>query len=294
MTPSSRSSNASGSSRPAKAGIRTGSAPVPTTTASTYLVPTEWKWNSSRDFRQAVTPTSGSTAWLGMDPFRRGAQTIHEKGASLQRPPLPMSTLKIGPAPLPGPDPRVASSGGLRLGLAALDHARPAGGSADLDLPGLHRLRHLTLQIDLEQPVVQAGAADLDVVGELEAVLEGALRDAAVQVLDVLLGLLNLALHRQHVLVRDELEVLLAEAGDGHRDPVGVLAGLHDVVGRVGQVARGLTEGGVEQLVEAVEADRRPEEGGKVKVTHRKSSRERLPMGPSKGPDLPSRAPDRR
>ena len=101
-----------------------------------------------------------------------------------------MSTLKIGPAPLPGPDPRVASSGGLRLGLGALDHARPAGGSADLDLPRLHRLGHLALQVDLEKPVVQAGAADLDVVGELEAVLEGALRDAAVQVLDVLLGLL--------------------------------------------------------------------------------------------------------
>lgn len=42
------------------AGISTGTAPVPTTTASTYLSCTVWNDESSPTFRQAVMPTSGT------------------------------------------------------------------------------------------------------------------------------------------------------------------------------------------------------------------------------------------
>jgi hypothetical protein len=51
-----------------------------------------------------------------------------------------------------------------------------------------------------------------------------------------------------------------------------VLADLDDVVGRVGAVAGGLAEGGIEQLVEMVEPDRGAEERGKINATHGKSS----------------------
>ena len=52
---------------------------------------------------------------------------------------------------------------------------------ADLDLARLCRLGNLTDQIDMQHAVVEARADDLDVVGEAEAPLEGAPRDAAVQ-----------------------------------------------------------------------------------------------------------------
>ena len=56
------------------------------------------------------------------------------------------------------------------------------GLGADLDLPRLEGLGHLADEVDLEQAVDQPRAVDTDVVGELEAALEGAAGDAAVQI----------------------------------------------------------------------------------------------------------------
>src|SRR5580693_8209182 len=46
--------------------------------------------------------------------------------------------------------------------------------------PGLHRLWDHSQEIDLEKPVLQAGALDLDMVGELEAAFEIPLGNALV------------------------------------------------------------------------------------------------------------------
>ena len=51
----------------------------------------------------------------------------------------------------------------------------------DLDPARLQRLGNLALQLDGQQPVLEVGAHDLHVIGEIEALLEGAGRDAPVQ-----------------------------------------------------------------------------------------------------------------
>src|SRR5207302_1276864 len=63
-----------------------------------------------------------------------------------------------------------------RLGGLGVDHL--GGAVADLDLPGLHRLRYLTDEIDVQQPVGEGRALDLDVIGQLEPALERTGRDA--------------------------------------------------------------------------------------------------------------------
>ena len=88
--------------------------------------------------------------------------------------------------------PRVARPFGLRcLGLVDLldvilaDGLRPAA-RGDLDPARLQRLGNLALQLDGEQPVVEVGGHDPHVIGEIEALLEGAGRDAPVQDLHAL------------------------------------------------------------------------------------------------------------
>ena len=51
----------------------------------------------------------------------------------------------------------------------------------DRDLAGLHRLGDLADEIDVEEAVLEARAGHLDMVGELEAALEGARGDAAIE-----------------------------------------------------------------------------------------------------------------
>ena len=46
-------------------------------------------------------------------------------------------------------------------------------GARDWDCPGLHGFRNLPHKLDVEEPVVQARALDRNMVGELEATLEG-------------------------------------------------------------------------------------------------------------------------
>ncbi len=118
------------------------------------------------------------------------------------------------------------------------------------------------------KPVLQARARHLHIIGKLEAAFEGARCDALMQdlALGVLAGLL-LAPHRQRVFLAFDGEIVLAEAGYGDGDAIGVFRGPLDIIGRV---ARRVVDGGrlVEQREQTVEADGRAIERRKIKVTH--------------------------
>ena len=65
----------------------------------------------------------------------------------------------------------------------------PSGrAAADFDPARLHRLGQHALERDAEQAVLEAGLARFDEVGELEAPLERAGGDAAVQILALALA----------------------------------------------------------------------------------------------------------
>ena len=51
----------------------------------------------------------------------------------------------------------------------------------DLDLARLLALGKFALELDMQQAVLERGAGDLDIFGKLEAQLEGALGNAAMQ-----------------------------------------------------------------------------------------------------------------
>src|SRR5262249_44897967 len=103
---------------------------------------------------------------------------------------------------------------------------------------------------------------------ELEAPLERTTGDAAIeQVLRSLL-LRLLAGDRERALLRGDLDVVLAEAGDRHGDAIGVLAGPLDVVRRIARNMVVTAQSRIHQLREAIEADGGAEKGGKVVGTH--------------------------
>ena len=120
----------------------------------------------------------------------------------------------------------------------------------------------------MEQAVLEAGAGDLDILGKLEAQLEGALGNAAMEEFTGLLGRLGSlgALDGQGVFLALDDDVALGEAGHRDRDAVGVIAELLDVVGRVGLGF--LADEAVEAVEQPVEADGRAIEGGKIDGLH--------------------------
>src|ERR1700733_3137507 len=96
-------------------------------------------------------------------------------------------------------------------------------------------------------------------VRKTEALLK-AQRNALMQQLRLLT---LLAGHQERTPVLDQFDFVRGKASDGHGDPVLVFALLLDVVRRpVGANAL------IEQVEEAVEADRRAIVGGKVKSSH--------------------------
>ncbi len=119
------------------------------------------------------------------------------------------------------------------LGSFGLDHLGLT--VADRDLAGLLGLGDLTHEIDVQETVLEGSALHLDVVGKLEDALERPRRDALIEHLTALLFVLHLllALDRQRVFLRLDRKVVLAEAGYGHGDAVGGVAGALDVIGRV-------------------------------------------------------------
>src|SRR6185312_14464211 len=87
-----------------------------------------------------------------------------------------------------------------------IDHLGGAAARGDLDLARLFRLRDLEHEIDMEQAVVEACTGDLDVIGELEAALEGAACDAAMEISRGVLVLLGLAVNQELVLLDRDVE----------------------------------------------------------------------------------------
>ena len=141
--------------------------------------------------------------------------------------------------------------------------------AADRDASGLHRLRHVAHQVDVQQPVFEARPDRPHVVGETEGALERACGDPAVQEVPLLLVLLVLtARHGERVLARLDGQTGLGEPRHRQRDPVLVLAGLLDVVGRVGRGRLIQPVHGLEEVHHPVEADRAAEQGGCIERFH--------------------------
>src|SRR5688572_30283819 len=87
------------------------------------------------------------------------------------------------------------------------DRAR-RGLGLDRDRPRLLLLGQLALQVDGEQAVLQLGAGHADVVGQLEAALEVARADAAIEVLGALVAVgMALAGHQELVLLLGDVEL---------------------------------------------------------------------------------------
>src|SRR5262245_52717232 len=144
------------------------------------------------------------------------------------------------------------------------DHLRLA--IADRDLARLLGLGNLAHEINVQESVLEGRALDLDVVGQLEDALERTSRDALIEHLAVVLLVLRLflAFDRQRVFFRFDRKLVLAKAGDSHRDAVGALASPLDVVGRI---ARSGLEA-VEHGEQPVETDGRTIEGSKIESSH--------------------------
>src|SRR5262245_28553846 len=119
----------------------------------------------------------------------------------------------------------------------------------------------------MEQAVLERGAGHAHVVGKLEAALEGAGGDAAMQVAAITVAIGNLAGNAQAVLLLDDLDVLVGEAGHREGDPVAVFASLLDVVGRIAG-AGALIGYSIEKLEDPDETDGRAEQRRKVESTH--------------------------
>src|SRR5690348_9726758 len=156
------------------------------------------------------------------------------------------------------------------LGRFRVDHLRLGGYAtiADRDLTGLLRFGNLAHEIDVQETVLESGALDLNMVGELEGALESASRDALVEhlVLGLLILLLFLALDGQGVFLRLEREFFLAEAGHRDRDAIVVLAGTLDVVRRIAR--RGL-KAVAEHVEQPVETDGRTIKRCKIESSHK-------------------------
>src|SRR5690242_19908946 len=119
----------------------------------------------------------------------------------------------------------------------------------------------------MEQAIIEARAGHLDVVGELEAALEGAARDAAMEIPGGILVLLGLAVNHELVLLDRDVEIVRAEARHRHGQAISVLAGRLDVVRRV---AAGAIDARrcVGQAHQPVETNRRAEEGREIESVH--------------------------
>src|SRR6185503_1898896 len=142
--------------------------------------------------------------------------------------------------------------GRLRLGVEHLAF----GLGADRYAAGLLLLGHDALEVDMEQPILELRALDLDVLRELETPFEGATGDPLMEIarLGAVRLAIALALDGEHAFLDLDGEVLLGEARDRERNPVVVLAGPLDVVRGIGHAVIELGER-IEHVGEAIEAD---------------------------------------
>src|SRR5580704_14330961 len=163
-----------------------------------------------------------------------------------------------------------ASASGSNLGRLDLQEL---SGTCDGDRPSLHRLWNLAHEVDVEEPVLQARAVDLDIIGELEATLEGSRGNALVEHLPGLILVVGLLLapDRQPILLHLDREISVGEAGDCDRDAIGVLSRPLDIIGRIVRQTFHAVEL-VEHGKHTVEADRDTVEGSKIECTHSMTS----------------------
>jgi len=127
--------------------------------------------------------------------------------------------------------------------------------TADRDAARLERFGNDALQADMQKPVLEVRALHYDVVGEHEATLESAARNATIEQLRLRVVVLHAAGDDQRVVLGDHIEVVGTEARHRHRQAVGVLTGLLNIVRRIGSLGR--CRGAVYQVSETIETDRR-------------------------------------
>src|ERR1700742_5351869 len=129
-----------------------------------------------------------------------------------------------GPSARRGPpSPAVTwiSSSDLRM----LDSADLVGlterlAACNLDAARLHRFRQLTLELDLQEAIVEAGALHPHKIGKVEAAFERPPGDAMVEVVAFLLPGIALTGDDQGVLIQGDGDLLGLEACNSQRDPV--------------------------------------------------------------------------
>src|SRR5579875_184779 len=171
-------------------------------------------------------------------------------------------------------------SSGLFM-VACLSVARAAR-VTDLDaLDAL--LRSATREIDVQQPVLEPRADDLDAVGKHERPLELACGDAAVEV-DALLVVDLLAANDELVVLDLDRKLVHAETGDGQRDAQLILATLFDVVRRI--AVGGRLADPVERPLELLESQQQG------RIEHRQASHLDLLDRAKSCLRAPYRAPD--
>src|SRR5580658_6230862 len=97
--------------------------------------------------------------------------------------------------------------GGLRL---SFDHGDV--GAVDRDAARLLLLGHDALEVEMQEAVLELGALDLDMLGELEAALERAACDALIEIARLLrLFIAALALNSQDAIAHFDVQVLIRE-----------------------------------------------------------------------------------
>ena len=137
-------------------------------------------------------------------------------------------------------------------------------GSPAADRNGLDdRLRRDPPQINMQKPVLHPGVFDLDPLGQHEAALKGARRDAAMQEDAVVGGVLILggltAPDHQLAVLYGQGQVVLGKARDGQRDAESVRRPMLDIIGRIALGPLGGAFGQPLKLVETQQIGMRPQ-----------------------------------
>ena len=119
------------------------------------------------------------------------------------------------------------------------------------------------------QHAVHAGCAgNAYVICQREPALEGAIRDAAMQV-GALVALVRLpGRNDQRILANLDRQLIVRESGDGNGDPPRFIPDLLDVVRRVGRCRLAVSQEPVHHVGNLVEADGSTVQGCKIQPTH--------------------------
>ena len=145
----------------------------------------------------------------------------------------------------------------------AFDDGRLLAG-LDRDALGLHRLWHLTHQVDHEQAVVQPRILDEHEVGKLEATLEAAGRDTHVQEVRAGRLVVLLAGDEQQILLCRDLDLVARETGHREGDAVAIIGDTFEIEGRIVFGRRPGVR--LDQVKKAIKADGLTAVGGQIQT----------------------------